>query len=269
MLAGIEHGRAIDEPVVSAAEFAFVSHLFREGVNALFDRIKPPKKEDIRDWDTFQWTALLTTVLGVVNSIRDIGHGGTLLLLGPELPAEIAVRFKYAASPPSAVLSEKYITFINARNRLADVAIGLESLPQTKRAESSAFLKHEYKTVFAEQQLADMIETIAALAAVDGALVIRSDLQLMGFGAEILLDSLPKATVYEVSGDVLRNKAWPKLDDQSFGMRHRSAIRFVASHDNAAAFVVSQDGAISFCWRQDGQTYMKRNVKVTNANIAG
>ena len=54
------------------------------------------------------------------------------------------------------------------------------------------------------------------------------------------------------------------IDSESFGMRHRSAVRCIASAEAAAAFVVSQDGVVTFMWKQDGRLLLKRNVNTAN-----
>jgi DNA integrity scanning protein DisA with diadenylate cyclase activity len=124
-------------------------------------------------------------------------------------------------------------------------------------------------TFVAEEDLADAADLAARLSAVDGALVVRSDLSVIGFGAEIVLDAAVPITAFEVTGHPLRAGDWPAVDSESFGMRHRSALRCIATADGAAAFVVSQDGTVTFMWKQDGRLLLKRNVNTANPNMVG
>ena len=62
---------------------------------------------------------------------------------------------------------------------------------------------------------------------------------------------------------------WPEVNSESFGMRHRSALRCVARANHTAAFVVSQDGTVSFFWKRDGKVLLKRNVNTANPNMVG
>ena len=57
------------------------------------------------------------------------------------------------------------------------------------------------------------------------------------------------------------------MDSESFGMRHRSAIRCVAGAEGTAAFIVSQDGTVTFCWKQGSRVLLKRNVNTANPNM--
>jgi hypothetical protein len=92
---------------------------------------------------------------------------------------------------------------------------------------------------------------------------------VLGFGAEIVLDAARPVEASEVSGHPLRTEKWPAVDSESFGMRHRSALRCIAVADGAAAFVVSQDGTVSFFWKQGGRVLLKRNVNTANPNMIG
>jgi DNA integrity scanning protein DisA with diadenylate cyclase activity len=73
----------------------------------------------------------------------------------------------------------------------------------------------------------------------------------------------------EVIGHAASSAAWPAVDSESFGMRHRSALRCVGVTDHTAAFVVSQDGQVSLFWKQDGRVLLKRNVNTANPNMIG
>jgi hypothetical protein len=92
---------------------------------------------------------------------------------------------------------------------------------------------------------------------------------VVGFGAEIVLDTALRVDAFEVTGHPLRSREWPMIDSESFGMRHRSAVRCIASANGAAAFVVSQDGMVTFMWKQDGKLLLKRNVNTANPNMVG
>ena len=70
-------------------------------------------------------------------------------------------------------------------------------------------------------------------------------------------------------GHPQRGGTWPLVDSESFGMRHRSALRCVAFAEGTAAFVVSQDATVSFFWKQGDRVFVKRGVTISNPNMAG
>jgi hypothetical protein len=92
-----------------------------------------------------------------------------------------------------------------------------------------------------------VLRPIARLAAVDGAVVLTDDLQIVGFGAMISVEPDP---------DVYRVTAWPEHVDsvhieEAGGARHQSAVRFVGQHRDSIALVISHDGHLSLAHWSD------------------
>jgi hypothetical protein len=160
-----------------------------------------------------------------------------------------------------SILSDAFVAFVNARHRLVASRRGHPS--------GATSVNFDRETYIAEEALADTADLTARLSAVDGALVVTSDLRVLGFGAEIVLDAARPVAAHEVTGQAARSAPWPEVDSESFGMRHRSALRCVAVADATAAFVVSQDGAVSFFWKQHGRVLIKRDVGTANPNMLG
>jgi hypothetical protein len=102
---------------------------------------------------------------------------------------------------------------------------------------------------FIERDVARITDLVASLAAVDGAVVLRRDWKLVGFGAEITETGL-----WRDDEDVEYGEHPDSMDERnakplsSLGMRHRSAYRFCQRVPGAMAFVISQDGELRvFC----------------------
>ena len=125
-----------------------------------------------------------------------------------------------------------------------------------------AALSHLQNAAFAaEESLADAADVVAGLTAIDGALILTSDLRVPGFGAEIVLDAAAPVNAYQVAGHLARTGHGPEVDSESFGMRHRSAMRCVGVAEATAAFVASQDGRVSFFWKQHGRVLAQIQCK--------
>jgi hypothetical protein len=102
---------------------------------------------------------------------------------------------------------------------------------------------------FIERDVARISDLAASLAAVDGAVILRRDWRLVGFGAEIT-----ETGIWRDDEEVEYGKHPDSMDGprakplSSFGMRHRSAYRFCQKVPGAMAFVISQDGNLRvFC----------------------
>jgi hypothetical protein len=250
----------------STLEFLPISPILTAGEAMLGPRLVRPKNEAARETSDFEWTALLNTVLCIVNGVRARNHGGTVLLVEPGAETSLPVRTKFSVSERASVLGDRYIDFVNTRHVLADARVdrgGDGRLMTVKQA-----LLHLQNAAFAaEDDLVDTADVVAGLAAVDGALILTSDLRTVGFGAEIVLDAAAPVMAYEAVGRGHAAGPSPVVDSESFGMRHRSALRCVGVSDRVAAFVVSQDGQVSLFWKQNGRVYLKRNVNTANPNM--
>lgn len=97
-----------------------------------------------------------------------------------------------------------------------------------------------------DRSLTRMSDLVASMAAVDGAVVLRRDLSLVGFGAEIIHTSASADEQVQFGRHPHGKPPSRRLTD--FGMRHRSAYRFCQQVESAIAFVASQDGDLRvFC----------------------
>jgi hypothetical protein len=265
-IATMRAGQLQDQIAFSSLELLPVSDILASGEHVLRERVAPPAHEPPRETSDFEWTALLNTVLCIVNGVRELNHGGTLLITAPGAEATLPIRPKYRLDERAGLLSERFVEFLNVRHAYVE-----ERWRRAHDASSPAvaLAPWETATFAAEDDLADAADVVAGLSGVDGAVVLRSDLHVLAFGAEIVLDAAMPVTAYEASGGVRRSADWPTVDSESFGMRHRSAIRCVAVADHTAAFIVSQDGTVTFCWKQGGKVLLKRNVNTANPNMIG
>jgi hypothetical protein len=264
-LATLKGGRLQEQLAYSGLEFLPISEILASGTDALQPRIRRPASEPSRESADFEWIALLNTILCIVNGVKEHGHGGTVLLTTPEAASSLPVRPRFRVDAAQAIVSECFVSFVNARHRLT--AARAEYAATGSGREGVSHLKNA--TFVAEEALADAADLTARLTAVDGALVLRADLAVEGFGAEIVFDPTQHVDVFEVTGHPMRSGPWPRIDPETFGMRHRSAIRCVATASNTAAFVVSQDGGVTFMWRQEDRVLIKRNVNTANPNMVG
>jgi hypothetical protein len=266
-LATLRAGSLQDQLAFSELEFLPISGILTSGVDALRPRLRAPRLEPPRETSDFEWTALLNTVLSIVNGLESHGHGGTLLFATPGTERCAPVRVKFDVDEHNTVLADRFVAFVNARHALVDARLARR---QGTSPEPAGDLSHfEDAALIAEEDLGGTAELVARLSAVDGALVVSADLRVIGFGAEIVLDATRQIVAHEVAGHPGRGEAWPAVDSESFGMRHRSALRCVAATDGIAAFVVSQDGTVSFFWKQRERVLVKRGVTIANPNMAG
>jgi hypothetical protein len=185
------------------------------------------------------WTANLTRgiaqemVKRVVATMRAAHHGGTLLILPPGCAAEAHLTTKYTFAD-----DEPRRHF----RRLVRAIVGAASGDSPR-----------LRTVL-QDGLFELSHLIAALAEVDGAVVLTRRFEILGFGAEIS-GELPAVSSVRRALDLEGEHIVVETVDV-VGTRHRSAYRLCAAVSGALAVVVSQDGGARFATRlPDGVTY--------------
>jgi hypothetical protein len=267
-LAALRAGLLHDQIAFSSLELLPVSQILAQGERALRARITPPEHEPPSETSDFEWTALLNTTLCIVNEVKELAHGGTILIVAPGAESTLPVRIKYRLDDRADVLAQRFVRFLNTRHELVAERTR-QGVAEPTSDREIALKRWQAATFEGEEDLADAAGLVAGLSSVDGAVVMTSDLRVLGFGAEIVLDTATPVRAFEASGGIRTSAQLPEVDSESFGMRHRSAIRGVAVADATAAFVVSQDGTVTLCWKQGADVFIKRNINTSNPNMVG
>jgi hypothetical protein len=174
---------------------------------------------------TESWVSSVNVLVQLAVSMRAHGHGGSLLVVPSATDAwrdSVVPPVPYALSPPFSGLARSGIEPEKARRT---------------------------------------IDAIAGLTAVDGALVMNDQYDVLGFGAKIMRR--------KGSGQVEQIRIMEPIEgataavvhpDHLGGTRHLSAAQFVQDQPDAVALVASQDQRFTiFEWfQQDGMVHAHR-----------
>lgn len=240
---------------------AFLHTPVDQGLRVMGKRFAPPKFEEPKDYHGFCFTALWNVFSSIANSIALSGHGG-MLVVAPVDATEMVKHLRIKYPTGSDFLQTAFVDFINARNVTADF---WEQFERANKKSSAKYFKSELVLSAASDRLTETTRFVAQLAGCDGAIVLSSDLRLMGFGAEVCAEFASGVAVSEVIDEFAQKHK--TCDVEQFGMRHRSAIKLVSQAADAHVVVVSQDGPISVVWYEDKRVMVKRGVSLVNRNI--
>jgi hypothetical protein len=179
----------------------------------------------------------------VARAVRTNGHGGALLFVPDDEdtwsvsidPFGFRLDVRDGAIPDS----------IRAELKTTQQAgAALQALWQSTISDADKFaLSAKFtSTDFVDR---NAIDSIARLAAVDGAVVLMSRARLVGFGAKIAVKAPPPRVAWILPSSERQMVNECELEGLG-GMRHQSAARFVGANQKCAALVVSEDGPMSF-----------------------
>jgi hypothetical protein len=200
-------------------------------------------------------------MMRVVAVLRDARHGGTIAFL----PNEWAGRL----SGDDPVIDLKY-RFADHRSRLAFPDLITDILDRLARLHAapdapgdpvswSAFeTSPDDELATLDEALFEHAHLIAGIAAVDGAVVMTQDHDLLGFGGMISGRLPPVSTVLRALD--LEGEHTVEEETGNVGARHRSAYRLAGGIAGAVVVVVSQDGGVRFVTRTArGVTYWEQD----------
>lgn len=182
------------------------------------------------------------TLIRLAQRMYAHGHGGTILFVDKDVPIEKlkmnrSHTFKGGAH---GLLKDAQRAHENFTNGTTDTS----KLKPIEKFQRRQRLQNRH---------AEALDFVARLTAVDGAVVLQSDLGLLGFGATIVTSD--EALPDEVSHvDPRRDDKRRRLRlEELGGNRHRSAVCFCAHQTSLAlALVCSQDGDLSIIGRRKG-----------------
>jgi len=209
-------GRIASGDFVPATPSPFTSHSLGAHWLRFVERTEPWSRHGIPYWG-YARDALDV----LLKEIAHRSHGGTLVILDATV------------APPSDLYASKYILKGDQRlGRLIE-----KCLPNSSTHTLDALTDIGYRKIAFEE-----LKRVAQLAAVDGALVIDSNFEVLTFGATLKADRWTGNTPIGPDG-------FGHINDDSFevgryGHRHRSALDFAGACDTSIVFVISQDGPI-------------------------
>lgn len=197
----------------------------------------------------------------LVATVRGARHGGTIVVVPPGMAGEILagerVSLKHAFSDGEP--RRRFRTLIvSIMNRLAQSHGTGEADYYAKDVGWEEYVRSEDRTLAElDEAIFEFAHLVAALAAVDGAVVMTQRFELLGFGGEIS-GKLPSVRKVRKALDL---EATETVEEgvQGVGTRHRSAYRLAAALPDVLVVVISQDGDARFvkhthgavtCWDQ-------------------
>jgi len=189
----------------------------------------------------------------LIATVRNTRHGGTIIIVPPHIADEITakccrIKLKYAfsAGEPRARFRTLIVAILN---RLAET-YGAQYGPDRRICWNDYVASHDGRIEQLDEAVFEMANLIAALAGVDGTVVMTQRFELLGFGGEITgaLDDVPSV---ERALDLEAERREIETTE-NVGTRHRSAYRLCQAIPEALAIVISQDGDVRFVKYQDG-----------------
>ncbi len=255
LMATLQGGR-LSTPSADVLDSEWMSRLFSEmRAEVVQQHVAAQEAAKTSTWaeihDEFVGDLFGSFMKRLISSMRETSNGSSIVFVPNDRAEAFSldnefVNFKYRFTPVAP--RRRFITLmLQILNGLAGLHPGQE--------EPVGW--HEFVVATKKGQLQDLDDAmselaylIASLTAIDGAVVLSRNFEILGFGAEIteLSDVKRVARALDGEGEEVRLEA-----TESQGMRHRSVYRLCNAVTSIMGLVISHDGEIRFVKHREGR----------------
>lgn len=193
----------------------------------------------------------------IISVIRNSHHGGLLVYLPQEMTEEILKENRYMTIKYQFLEYESRQRFRTLTLRIMNTLAEIHGEPRhpKKQVGWQEYVNSKHETIaLLDEAIFDVAHFIAALSAVDGAVVITKRQELLGFGGVISgdLDSVGMVT-HALDTEGAQTE---QVLSEGVGTRHRAAYRLCQKLHQAIAIVISQDESVQIVkWHNGSVTY--------------
>jgi Probable sensor domain DACNV len=194
---------------------------------------------------------------------QNYGHGGTIILSPDESNADLDVKFSLDYRRLSAALAKRGKAVIESDTVGSIIAddymnADAESLPLGLHVD---YILSESDLEEIASEIDGATRFVSLLTRVDGLVLLRPSMDVVGFGAVITAEDPPDVVVMATTRSP-SSKTMRPVDYDRFGTRHRSVMRYCWRHPAAVGFVISQDGDVRAMMRLGARLVMWENVRL-------
>ena len=234
---------------------------FCRSVRAVAAENKCPVAEDL-EADGYMALRWIKTLQRLLLRARAVGHGGAFLINPSRSLKHLRVKHSLRYDRVGRLLTLA-VGYWFVKEAAVDV-IGNEYMEnEAETMPIDLYLDEsiaEGEMEDAEEALDGAIGFVASLSCLDGLVLLRPDLTVLGFGVEITAPEMDLDVATMPSGTTGRGR---KVQLERFGTRHRSMFRYSAAHPGSVGFVLSEDGPIRAVLRQRNRILLWENVRLT------
>jgi hypothetical protein len=165
-------------------------------------------------------------------------HGGALIITSCD-DADLKPKYTLAYDRLGKAILKQIVATIRWREASDKLhienPISVETYSRSHRS--------NWNRIETAHEISGCVQTIASLARVDGLVWLSDSLEVRGFGVEIHTKRDPDVLIACEDAEASEGRR-EQRDPSTYGMRHRSMMRYCFAHQGALGFVVSQDGPV-------------------------
>ncbi|HJV36899.1 putative sensor domain DACNV-containing protein [Geomonas sp.] len=243
-----------------------VRELLAPGIETHLQAVKSHLADDMYYGDghldelhTQQWLSVLCRILLRIQKFK---KGGALLITPDVNTPDLNIKYRIDYSRLRTSLMTNAVTKIKSEY-LENILLELSEAKE-KEISSQQFYqlrKFEKDLRANKNEIDGVIWFVAILTRVDGLVVMDQNLDVQGYGVEIMTSQEP-SNLYLATDRMATTAKLKPASYNHFGTRHRSMMRYCFRHPGSIGFVISQDGEVRVITKVGERLMIWENIKL-------
>jgi hypothetical protein len=216
-------------------------------------------KEEWEDYFSEEW---ITVLYRLILRIQSYGHGGAFLITPDKSFKHLSIKYRIEYKRLQKALV-KYASSTIQERRVSNI-IDENYIHKLKDIPGSLYLDHAlfgYDIEDSRYEIDGGIWFISLLSRVDGLVLLNQQLEVEGFGVEIMCNDEPE-DIFITDNENAKKGKLNKLDYKHYGTRHRSMMRYCSLIPGSVGFVISQDGEVRAMTQVNNKLVIWENLRL-------
>lgn len=219
-------------------------------------------------WDLHVQEKWLGALSRVILIIQANGHGGALLLSAKRSTRTLGNKYKIQYHKIESLIVQEVVAEIRGHHAWWTVH---DDYCENQKKEIPIDLYFDATISQGDREdavdaLDSAIMFVAALANVDGLVLLKDGLNVAAFGVEIRNRTEPD-TVYRATDEKATVRGLQRVDINTWGTRHRSMIRYCHANPGSVGFIISQDGDVRAVSKVGQRTVIWEDIAIQNVQL--
>jgi hypothetical protein len=244
-----------------------VNALLQPGIDRFVDSIAEIVGIEVFQ-DRAHWRASLerdwiATLCRLLLRIRGYRHGGAVLITPDSTHAGLNLQYKASYARLRSALEHRAVHLIQS-TYADDIIYELMENHDAENVPIGLYLEESVESselANSNSELDGCIWFVSLLSRVDGLVLLNPDLEVQGFGVEILQPE-PPPRVFRATTVSATRRSLRAVEYHHFGTRHRSMMRYCFHVPGSIGFIISQDGDVRAVARVGGDMVMWENIRL-------
>ncbi len=239
-----------------------ISHSCKFSNDNVIHQLENSPYKDSSFWELDLHYFWITSIARLLRRIQNLRHGGSVLITPDNSCSQLKIKYVLRYSRLRTCLENFAVQQIQSTCSWNYIyhSKDIKEPPSQLFCDNAIF---EDEVSDGRSEIDGAIWFISLLSRIDGAVIMDTNLSVLGFGAEILATEVP-INIFRSPSPRITKRNLKKVDYETYGTRHRSVFRYCWSVPGSVGFIISQDGQVRAVTRIEDMILLWDDIQLTH-----